>query len=223
MLSGFWALLRRDLMLAIRRRQEVLWPLWFALLVVTLFPFGITPEPQLIARIAPGIIWIATLLAGLLTLDPLFRTDAEDGTLEQWLLSPTPLPVLALARIVAHWLISGLPLLVIAPVLGVMMNMPPAVLWVLIKSLLLGGPLASALGATGAALALGAGRSGFLVSMLVLPWYIPLLIFATGAISSAAQGLPSDSHLIMLAALLVLTLTLSPFAVAAGLRINLSH
>lgn len=222
MMRAAWALLRRDLLLALRRHQEVLWPLWFALLVVTLFPLGIAPEPKILARIAPGIIWISMLLAGLLTLDPLFRGDAEDGTLEQWLLTSTPLPLLAFSRITAHWMISGLPLLVLAPLLGLMLNMETEPLSVLIKSLALGGPLLSALGATGSALALGARRSGFLVSMLVLPWYVPLLIFATGAVSAAAQGLPATAQLQLLMAMTLLGITLAPFAVALALRINVS-
>ena len=222
MLGGAWALLRRDLLLAARRYQEMLWPVWFALLVVSMFPLGMTPEPKLIAKIAPGLIWIATLLSGLLTLDPLFRSDAEDGTLEQWLLSDTPLFMLSLSRILAHWLISGLPLLLLAPLLGLLLNLKPEVITVLVASLLLGGPLLSALGATGAGLALAARRSGFLVSMLVMTVYVPLLILATSAVTTAAEGLPANSQLLLLAALSLIGISLTPFAVAAGLRISLS-
>ncbi len=215
------ALIRRDLLIALRRRQETLWPLWFALLVVSLFPLGISPDPAILRVVGPGVIWIAMLLSGLLTLDPLFRADAEDGSLEQWLLGEVPLSLLAFARIVSHWLISGLPLVLVAPLMALMLGMKPGLIAVLIVSLLLGGPLLSALGATGAALALGARRGAFLVVLLVVPWYVPILIFASGALRSTADGLPAGPQLQLLAAMSLFGITLAPWAIAGALKINL--
>ena len=221
-MGAFVAALRRDLLLAMRRRQEVWWPVWFAGLVVLLFPLGLEPTPEILRKVAPGVVWIAILLAGLLTLDPLFRGDAEDGTLEQWLLGDLPLPLLAFARIVSHWAVSALPLLLLSPLLALLMGMQPAPLAALVQSVALGGPVLSALGAIGASLALGARRGGFLVSLLVLPWYIPVLIFATLAVGRAEAGLAHAPLLMLLGALTLLSLTLAPFAVAGALRINLS-
>ncbi len=215
------ALIRRDLLVALRRRQETLWPLWFALLVVSLFPLGISPDPAILRVVGPGVIWIAMLLSGLLTLDPLFRADAEDGSLEQWLLGDVPLSLLAFARIVSHWLISGLPLVLVAPLMALMLGMHGDLIAVLLVSLLLGGPLLSALGATGAALALGARRGAFLVVLLVVPWYVPILIFASGALRSAADGLPAGPQLQLLAAMSLFGITLAPWAIAGALKINL--
>jgi len=193
--TAFAALLRRDFLLAYRRRAELLQPLVFLLVVITLFPLGVGPSPKLLANIAPGVIWIAALLASVLSLDSLFRSDYEDGTLEQMVLSGQSLALIALARTVAHWLVAGLPIVLLSPLLAMWMNLPDAGVPVLIKSLAIGTPVLSLIGAIGGALTVSLKRGGQLLSLLVFPLYIPLLILATSAVSAAVVELPYTGQL----------------------------
>ncbi len=218
--TAFLGLLRRDLQIAIRKRSELLNPILFFILVVSLFPLGIGPEPRLLGEIAPGIIWVAALLATLLSMERLFRSDFEDGALEHLLLSPHALSLLALAKVLAHWLVTGLPLILVSPLLGVLLHLPTEAIRVLPLTLLLGTPILSLLGAVGVALMVGLRRGGVLLTLLVLPLYIPVLIFGTAAVAAAGAGLPVSGQLALLGAMLALALTLSPLATAAGLRIS---
>ena len=220
--SAFSVLIRRDLLLAFRRRAEMANPLLFFILVTSLFPLGIGANPNLLQAVAPGIIWVAALLAALLSLDSVFRSDFEDGSLEQYLLSSHPVSVLVLAKIIAHWLITGLPLLLVSPLLGVLLGLPADGIKTLFFTLLLGTPVLRLIGAVGVALTVGLRKGGMILSLLVLPLYIPLLIFASSAVDSAAAGMPITAHLSLIAALLVLALSLAPFATAAALRVSLS-
>ena len=222
MSGAFGALLRRDLLLAYRRRAELLQPLVFLLVIVSLFPLGVGPSPALLARIAPGVIWIAALLTTVLALDAMFRSDHDDGSLEQFALSGAPLTLLVLAKVIAHWLVTGLPLVLMAPLLATWMNLPPAGLPVLLATLALGTPVLSLVGAIGVALTVGLKRGGQLLSLLVFPLYVPLLVIATGAVGAAVDGLPYAGQLGLLAAALVAALSLAPFATAAALKITLS-
>ena len=219
---AFALLLKRDLLLAVRHRGEMINPLLFFVLVTSLFPLGIGANPSLLQAVGPGVIWVAALLAALLSLDNIFRSDFEDGTLEQFLLSSHPVSVLVLAKVLAHWLITGLPLLVVSPLLGVLFGLPAAGIKTLLITLLLGTPVLSLLGAVGVALTVGLRKGGMILSLLVLPLYVPLLIFAASAVDTAAAGLPVTAHLSLISALLVLALSLSPLATAAALRISLS-
>lgn len=219
---AFWATLKRDLVLLLRRRSEVMNPLVFFAIVITLFPIGISPDPQLLAAIAPGLLWVAALLAALLSLDSLFRADYDDGSLEQLLLTPQPLAVLALAKVTVHWLLTGLPLALMAPLLGIMLALPAGSYGVLAISLALGSASLSLIGAIGAALTVGLSRGGVLLSLLVLPLYIPVLIFGAGAVQAAIFGDGVMAHLAILGALLALALILAPLAIAASLRISIN-
>lgn len=216
-------LFRRETRLLCRRPAELLNPLLFFTLVVALFPLALGPEPALLQRLAPGLLWVAALLAVLLSLDGLFRSDLEDGSLEQWVLSSTPLSLLVLVKVLTHWLFSGLALVLLSPLLGVMLGLPSACLPVLVASLLPGTLVLSLLGAVGAALTVGLKRGGLLLALLILPLYIPVLILGSGAMQAALQGLPSGGFLLWLACLAVLALTLCPFAIAAGLRISVGE
>lgn len=216
------ALLRRDFMLVWRRRADALNPLLFAIIVVALFPFALGPEPNLLARIAIGIVFVALLLAGLLALDTLFRGDYEDGTLEQLVLSPHPLSLLLACKILVQWLTTALPLIVITPLLGQMLFLPPQLLPILIVAQLLATSLLSLIGAVCVALTVGMRRSGMLLALLVLPLYVPVLIFAAGACNAAQMGLPSLAPLLWLGAALVMALVLAPLACAAALRISIA-
>jgi heme exporter protein B len=221
-LSTFYILLKRDLTLAYRHRAELANPLLFFIIVISLFPLGISPESTTLQGIAPGVIWVAALLAAMLSLDSLFRSDFEDGTLEQMALSAHSLPILVLAKVLAHWLVTGLPLILLAPVLGILLFLPDTAMLTLIATLALGTPVLSLVGAIGVALTVGLRRGGVLLSLLVLPLYIPVLIFAAGAVNNAAMGFPVAGQLYFLGALLSLSLTLAPFATASALRISLS-
>ncbi len=221
-LFAFYTLLKRDLTLAYRHRAELANPLLFFVIVISLFPLGISPEAKILTIIAPGIIWVAALLAAMLSLDSLFRSDFEDGTLEQLALTSHSLPLLVLAKVLAHWLLTGLPLLLLAPLLGVLLFLPQSAMLTLLITLALGTPILSLIGAIGVALTVGLRRGGVLLSLLVLPLYIPVLIFAANAVNVAADGLPVTGQLYFLGALLSLSLTLSPLATAAALRISLS-
>jgi heme exporter protein B len=222
MFQAFYALLKRDLLLAFRHRGELANPLLFFLMIVTLYPLGVSPETDMLRKIAPGVIWIAALLAALFSLENLFRSDFEDGALEQLLLSAHPLSLLVLAKVLAHWLVSGLPMLLLAPLLGLLLAMPERAIAALVATLAIGTPLLSLIGAIGVALTVGLRRGGVLLTLLVMPLYIPVLIFATNAVTAAAAGLPIAGQLYFLAALLALALTLAPVAIAAALRISVN-
>lgn len=220
MSSAFVWIIRRDLLLAMRRRSDLFTTLFFFVIVVSLFPLGIGPELNTLRLIAPGVVWVAALLASMLALERLFAQDYNDGSLEQMLLSPQPVSLLVLGKVLAHWLVTGLPLVIMAPLLGIQYDLSAQALGVLILSLLLGTPSLSLIGAIGAALTLGLRGGGVLVSLLVLPLYIPVLIFGAGAVEASASGLGAESHLSMLGAILVGALLLSPLATAAALRIS---
>ena len=219
---AFALLLKRDLTLAVRHRAEMVNPLLFFILVTSLFPLGVGANPNLLQAIGPGVIWVAALLAALLSLDNIFRSDFEDGTLEQFLLSSHPVSILVLAKVTAHWLVTGLPLLLVSPLLGVLLGLTGDGIRILMLTLLLGTPVLSLLGAVGVALTVGLRKGGMILSLLVLPLYVPLLIFAASAVDTASAGLPVSAHLLFISALLVLALSLSPPATAAALRISLS-
>lgn len=218
-MSGLWLMLRRDLLLAARRRSEVLTALFFFVVVVSLFPLGIGPEPAQLRRIAPGVLWVAALLATLLGLPRLFAADHADGTLEQMVLSPQPFALLMAGKVAAHWLLCGLPLVLLAPVLGLQFGLAPDVLGVLMLSLLLGTPLLSLIGAIGAALTLGVRGGGVLLSLLVLPLFIPALVFGAGAVEAYSAGLGMGGHLSVLGAMLAIAVFFAPWATTAALRI----
>ena len=220
-LQTFSAVVRRDLLLAVRRRAEVLTTLFFFVIVVSLFPLGIGPEIETLRLIAPGVVWVAALLASMLALQRLFALDYADGTLESLVLAPQPLGLLVAAKVVAHWIVSGLPLVVVAPLLGIQFDLPGDALLVLVASLLLGTPTLSLIGSIGAALTLGLRGGGVLVSLLVLPLYIPVLIFGAGAVEAGGAGLGPGAHLSLLGAFLVLAAFFAPWATAVALRISL--
>ena len=223
MSNVFTLLLARESRLLFRRPAELANPLVFFAIVIALFPLAVGPESQLLQTISPGLIWVAALLAVLLSLDGLFRSDFEDGSLEQWVVSPHPLALLVLAKVLAHWMFSGLALVLLAPLLGLMLGMPVSALPVLLMSLLLGTPVLSLLGAVGAALTVGLKRGGLLLALLILPLYIPVLILGSGALQAALQGLPTLGYLLWLSSLTALAVTLTPFAIAAGLRISVGE
>lgn len=218
--SAFIALLKRDLMLSYRHRNELLNPLLFFVIVVTLFPLGTSPEKQLLQTMAPGVIWVAALLAAMLSLDSLFKSDYEDGTLEQMMLSHHSNAVLVLAKIISHWLVTGVPIILMAPLLGLFMFMPIEGIKTLMLTLLLGTPILSLVGAIGMGLTLGLNRGGMLLSLLVLPLYIPVLIFSANAVDASLAGLEIKGQLYFLGALLVLSITLAPIATATALKIS---
>ena len=215
------ALVKRDLQLAYRRRGELVTPVIFFIIVTSLFPLALGSEPALLRRLAPGVIWVGALLANLIGQDSLFKGDYEDGSLEQILLSPAPLEWLALLRVFTHWLVTGLPLVILSALMGLLLNYPLDSLGILAGSLLLGTPVLSFLGAVGAALTVGLRRSGMLLPILVLPLAVPVLIFGAAAAQRAALGEPIAAPLYFLGAMLVLAITLAPFAVAGGLRVSL--
>ncbi|MRG71805.1 heme exporter protein CcmB [Alphaproteobacteria bacterium HT1-32] len=212
------ALIRRDLALAFRERSDSLLVIAFFVIAALLFPFGVGSEPNLLARIGPGVILAVALLAALLSLDRLFQTDYEDGSLELLATGPVPLGLVVTAKIIAHWLTTGLPLMLAAPLLSLFFNLPPDLLPALLLTMLLATPLLSLIGAIGAALTLGARRGGVLLSLLILPLYIPTLIFAAGALDAARLGLDIYPHLAILGAMLLTALPLCPLAATAGVR-----
>ncbi len=220
-LATMRCVLVRDLRIALRRRADTAAALFFFVIVVSLFPLGVGPEPQLLRTMAPGVLWVAALLASMLSLARLFADDHHDGTLEQLLLAACPLPLLVLAKIAAHWLVSGLMLALISPLLALQFGLDASATGVLLLSLLLGTPLLSLVGAIGAALTVGVRGAGVLLSLLVLPLYVPVLIFGAGAIEASAAGLGSAGHFSLLAAMLLVALFLAPWACAAALRIAL--
>ena len=214
----FLEVVRRDLRLALRQGSDSLMVVTFFVLTVVLFPFGIGPEAGILERVAAGVLWVTALLASMLSLDRLFQTDYEDGSLELLVLTPASLMVVVLAKVLAHWLTTGLPLLAAAPVLAVLLHMNSDGFAVLMLTMLIGTPVLSLIGAIGAALVLGARRGGVLVSLLILPLYVPVLIFGVGAIDAAVQGLSAEPHLLILGAMLAACLPLAPWATAAALR-----
>ncbi|MGO8919223.1 MAG: heme exporter protein CcmB [Stellaceae bacterium] len=217
-MSAFRLLVQRDLRLALRQGGDAAMVVGFFVLTTILFPFGVGPEPELLARIAAGILWVTALLAALLSLERLFQADWEDGSLEALALMPLPLEAQVLAKCLAHWLVTGLPLIVAAPLLALLLHLDAAGYPALLASLLLGTPTLSLIGAVGAALSLGARRGGVLLSLLVLPLYIPVLIFGVGAIEASIGGFGARPHLLLLGALLAGALPLTPLAAAAALR-----
>ena len=219
MIAAARALLLRDVRLLWRRRGDALQPALFALLVVVLFALGLGGDNRALARVAPAVLWLAVLLSGMLALDSLFRSDADDGSLDQWLLAPVPLAWLVAVRVFGHWLTTAVPLLIAVPLLAEFMQLPRAQLPVLMMSLLLGTPLLSLLGAVVAALTVGMRRAGILLALLALPLYVPVLVFGAGAVAASAQGLDAVAALLLLGAGLVLSLVLAPLAAAAALRI----
>lgn len=217
-MSGFLAVVGRDLRLAMRQGSDAALVLIFFVLAVLLFPFGVGPEPNILARISTGVLWVTALLAALLSLERLFVAEQEDGSLDQLALLPIPLPIVALAKVVAHWLLTGLPLILLSPLLAVALGMDAAGYPVLILALALGTPTLSLVGGLGAALTLGARRAGALLALLVLPLYIPVLIFGVAAVDAALAGLAVGPHLAILGALLLAAIPLCPWATAAALR-----
>ena len=216
------AIFKRDLLLAFRQRGELLQPLLFFVLVVSLFPLGIGPGPALLQKMGAGVIWIATLLSALLGLERVFRDDFADGSLEQQILSSCPLSLYALVKMLVHWLVSIVPVLLISPILAVFLNLTPQMYWALVMTLLLGSPILSLIGGIGVALTVGVRKGSVLLSLLLLPLFVPLLIFATAAVEAAALQMPNGGQLALLAALLLLALALAPLATAYALKVSQS-
>lgn len=219
MLETLLLIVRRDLTIALRRRSDIFTTLVFFAIVVSLFPLGIGPEPDTLRLIAPGVVWVGALLASMLALELIFSADHRDGALEQMLLTPQPVSLLVIGKVLAHWLVTGVPLVLISPLLGLQYDLSWPALQTLIISLLLGTPTLSLIGAIGAALTIGLRSGGVLLALLVLPLYIPVLIFGAGAVEATVSGLGGRSHLSMLAAILVGSLVLTPLATAAALRV----
>ncbi|SNX28111.1 heme exporter protein B [Polynucleobacter meluiroseus] len=220
-MSAFFAMIRRDLLLVMRRKSEVLTVLFFFVIVTSLFPLGVGADAALLRRIAPGVIWVAALLSTLLGLQRMFATDYSDGTLEQLVLSPQPLVVLVLGKIIAHWLICGLPLVLLAPVIGLQFDLEASALKVLVLTLLLGTPVLSLMGSIGAALTLGVRGGNVLMSLLILPLYIPVLIFGAGAVYAQSAGLEVADYFSLLSALLILALAFVPWVSTAAVKMAL--
>ncbi len=221
MLTPIAAIIARDLRLAMRRQADIVSVLFFFIIVVSLFPLGIGPEPEQLRKLAPGVLWVAALLATMLSLPRLFADDHRDGTLEQLALAPQPLALTVLGKVLAHWLVSGLPLALLAPLLGLQFDLASEALWTLTLSLLIGTPALSGIGAIGAALTLGVRGSGVLLSLLILPLYIPVLIFGAGAVDAASTGMGAQAHLSLLGALTLAGVFFAPWPTAAALRIAL--
>ena len=219
--SMFRWIVARDLMLAWRRRADVLSTLFFFVIVASLFPLGIGPETQLLRSIAPGVVWVAALLASMLSLGRVFQSDEQDGTLEQMLLTPQPVYLVVLGKVLAQWLVSEVPLVLIAPLLGVQFGLASETLLVLFISLLIGTPILSLIGSIGAALTLGLRGGGVLIALLILPLYIPVLIFGAGAVDASINGVSPQANLYLLGAFLVVSLVFAPWATSAALRISL--
>ena len=220
-MTALAAVVRRDLLLAVRRRADVLTVLLFFVIAASLFPLGIGPEPERLRAVAPGVVWVAALLASMLALGRMFGPDHADGALEQMLIAASPLGLVVAARVFAHWLVTGLPLVLAAPLLAVQFDLSPDLLGVLALALLLGTPVLSLVGAIGAALTLGLRGGGALLSLLVLPLYVPVLIIGAGAVESASAGLETTGHFLMLTAFLLVAAAFAPWAVAVSLRISM--
>jgi len=219
-MSFFFAALKRELLLVFRHRSDIINPLAFFLMVAVLFPLGVSPDPSFLSEVASGVIWVAALLACLLSVDSIFRSDFEDGSLEQMLISAESLWLIVVAKVVTHWLVSGFFLALISPLVGMMFFLPEQGYFSLIVSLLLGTPTLSLMGAIGSALTVGLRKGGVLISLLVLPLYIPVLIFGAGTVQAGVMGLPIQGYLALLAAILVFSLMLAPIAIVAALKIS---
>jgi heme exporter protein ccmB len=219
----FWNIIKRELQIAMRKQAEILNPLWFFLIVITLFPLVIGPDPKLLSRIAPGVAWVAALLSALLSFERLFRDDFIDGSLEQVMLTSQPLVLTALAKVLAHWLLTGLPLILLSPIAALLLSLEKSIWWALVLTLLLGTPVLSCLGAIGVALTVGLRKGGVLLSLLVVPLFIPVLIFSASVLDAAGLNLPYGGQLAILGAILAAVVTLSPFAIATALRISLDQ
>jgi len=220
MFRAFYTVVMRDLLLAMRNRSDILTTLFFFIIAISLFPLGVGPELDTLREIAPGVFWVAALLASMLALERLFAIDFADGTLEQLLLIPQPTTILVLAKVLAHWLITGVPLVLLSPLLGLQYDLSAEAIEVLMLTLLLGTPSLSLIGAIGAALTLGLRGGGVLVSLLVLPLYIPVLIFGAGAVEATVSGLGGAGHISMLGAIFLLSLVMAPLATVAALRVS---
>jgi heme exporter protein B len=221
-LKVFWRILTRDLLLAMRRRTDVLTTLFFFVIVVSLFPLGVGTERQVLRVLGPGVVWVAALLASMLALERLFAADYEDGTLEQMLLTAQPLALLVLAKVAAHWLLTGLPLVLIAPLIGMQYHLPDTAIVMMMLALLLGTPVLSLVGAIGAALTLGLRGGGILLSLLILPLYIPVLVYGAGAVEvSTVEVADAEPYIMLLSAFLLSSLVLAPLAASAALRISI--
>lgn len=220
MLQFLLTVIRRDVLLAARRRGDWLTAQFFFVMVVSLFPLGIGPEPGMLRSIGPGVVWVAALLATLLSLGRLYAEDHRDGTLEQLMLTPYPHALLGLGKAIAHWIINGIPLLLIAPVLGIQFNLPADALATLVLSLAIGTPILSLLGSIGAALTLGLRGGGALVTLLILPLYVPALIFGAGAVEGVLAGTGAEAHLSLLGAFLLMSLLVAPWVSALALRVS---
>lgn len=218
---AFTAQLQRDLTIAFRSRSELINPLMFYVMGISMFPLGVGPGAERLSEIAPGVLWVLALLSTLLSLDALFRRDFDDGTLEQLVLNVDPLFVGVLAKVLAHWLVIGLPLTLLSPLAALMLFLPGAAVPTLVLTLLLGTPMLSLLGAVGAALTVGLKRGGLLLTLIILPLYVPVLILGAGAVTAVIDGLDPSAQLAWLAAILALMLTLTPFAAALALRVGL--
>lgn len=214
-------IIRRELTIAFRKPAEILNPLWFFLIVITLFPLLVGPNPELLGKIASGIAWVAAVLSALLSFERLFRDDYADGSLEQLMLLPTPLSQVALAKVIAHWLLTGFPLILLSPIAGILLSLEFEVWWALVLTLLLGTPILSCLGAIGVALTVGLRKGGTLLSLLLLPLFLPVLIFAASVLEAATLNLAYSGQLAILGAMLALAVTFAPFAIAGALRISL--
>lgn len=214
-------IIQRELTIAFRRPAEILNPLWFFLIVITLFPLLVGPNPELLGKIASGIAWVAALLSALLSFERLFRDDYLDGSLEQLMLLPVGLPQVALAKVIAHWLLTGLPLILLSPIAAILLSLEGHVWWALVLTLLLGTPILSCLGAIGVALTVGLRKGGTLLSLLILPLFLPVLIFAAAVLEAATINMNYSGQLAIIGAILAITLTFSPFAIAGALRISL--
>ncbi|NOX26869.1 MAG: heme exporter protein CcmB [Gammaproteobacteria bacterium] len=221
MIAIFRTMLSRELTLGLRRKADALMTLFFCVIVASMFPLAVGPEPALLKTMGPGIIWVAALLASLLSLERMFGADYVDGTLEQMVISQHPLPVIVFAKVLAHWLTTGLPLVLISPLLALQYGLEAQDGLILVATLLIGTPILSLLGAVGAALTLGLRGGGVLISLLVLPLFVPVLIFGAAAVDDAAAGLSIEGHFSLLGAMLVAALILTPWAVASALRISI--
>jgi len=221
MFSVITIMIRRDILLAMRRPQDVMTSLFFFIIVVSLFPLGVSPEMEVLRGIAPGVIWVAALLATMLSLGSLFSADYQDGTLEQMILMPQSLALMVLSKVTAHWMLTGLPLVILTPLLGLLLGLGGEEIKVLTLTILLGTPVLSLIGSIGAALTLGVRGGGVLLSLLILPLFVPILIFGTGAVSSMNAGTGTEAHFSLLGAFLVLSLLLTPWATAAALKISM--
>ncbi len=222
MLSALITIIRRDLLVAFRRRAELVNPILFYVIVITLFPLGVSPDHEFLSKLAPGVVWVAALLAALISMESIFRQDFDDGSVEQLFLSQHPPTLLILGKVIAHWLITGLPMLVIVPLMALLLYIPEQAIPTLFFTVLIGTPILSLIGAIGVALTAGLRGGGVLLGLLVLPLYIPVLIFASAAVSTAIEGLPSSGHLAMLGSGLILALILAPLAISASLKISMN-